>query len=36
MEAFGRSSESGQMVEITTPVARPEPLSASLKDGVLG
>jgi predicted dehydrogenase len=36
MEAFGRSSESGQVVEITTPVARPEPLSASLKNGVLG
>jgi len=35
MEAFQRSSESGQVVAITTPVERPAPLAASLRDGKL-
>lgn len=35
MEAFQRSSESEQVVEITTPVERPAPLSQSLRDGRL-
>jgi predicted dehydrogenase len=35
MEAFQRSAESGQVVEITTPVERPAPLSQSLREGRL-
>lgn len=35
MEAFQRSAESGQVVEITTPVERPAPLSESLREGKL-
>jgi predicted dehydrogenase len=35
MEAFGKSSESGSAVEITTPAERPAPLSESLVDGRL-
>lgn len=36
MEAFGKSSDSGSVVEITTPVSRPAPLAESLRDGQLG
>ncbi|HEY4202325.1 MAG TPA: Gfo/Idh/MocA family oxidoreductase [Devosiaceae bacterium] len=36
MEAFEISSKSGSVVEITTPVERPAPLSTSLVDGRLG
>jgi predicted dehydrogenase len=36
MEAFGRASEGGSFIEITTPVERPAPLSASLVNGQLG
>jgi predicted dehydrogenase len=35
MEAFGRSAESGKHIDITTPVARPEPLATSLVEGRL-
>lgn len=35
MEAFGKSSESGRAVEISTPVSRPAPLAESLRDGRL-
>jgi len=33
MEAFDKSSRSGQVVEITTPLERPAPIGASLVDG---
>jgi predicted dehydrogenase len=33
MEAFATASAEGRTVEIKTPVQRPEPLAASLKDG---
>jgi len=36
MEAFETSSQSGQVVTITTPVERPAPLSESLVSGRLG
>jgi predicted dehydrogenase len=36
MEAFGRSSESGRAIDITTTVERPAPLSESLVGGRLG
>ncbi|MEF2072672.1 Gfo/Idh/MocA family protein [Consotaella aegiceratis] len=36
MEAFQRSSEDGTAVEISTTVAQPAPLSASLVDGRIG
>lgn len=36
MEAFEKSSKSGQVVEITTPVTRPAPLATSIVDGKLG
>jgi predicted dehydrogenase len=36
MEAFGRSSESGQHIAIKTKIERPAPLSDSLIDGRLG
>jgi len=36
MEAFETSSNTGQVVEITTPVSRPAPLATSIVDGVLG
>jgi predicted dehydrogenase len=35
MEAFGKASDSGQAIEITTSVERPAPLSQSLVNGVL-
>ena len=35
MEAFQRSAETGQAIEIATPVERPAPLSQSLRDGKL-
>ena len=35
MEAFQKASETGTVVEISTPVSRPAPLSTSLKDGKL-
>ena len=36
MEAFETSSQSGRVVDITTPVERPAPLSQSLVNGRLG
>ena len=36
MEAFETSSQSGRVVDITTPVTRPAPLSESLVNGRLG
>jgi predicted dehydrogenase len=36
MEAFGRSSEAGEHVSITTTIERPAPLAESLRDGRLG
>jgi Predicted dehydrogenases and related proteins len=33
MEAFATASAEGRVVEITTPVERPQPLSTSLRDG---
>lgn len=35
MEAFGRSSDSGKAVDLTTSVTRPDPLSVSVTDGLL-
>lgn len=36
MEAFAVSSAEGRVIEIKTPVERPAPLAASLRNGVLG
>jgi predicted dehydrogenase len=36
MEAFGRASDAGRTIDLTTTVDRPAPLSASLVDGRLG
>jgi predicted dehydrogenase len=35
MEAFGRASDEGRAIDITTTVERPEPLSTSLVDGFI-
>lgn len=36
MEAFETASREGRTIDIKTPVARPEPLASSLRNGVLG